>query len=69
MIDATDESKNWWTMTPGGYDGDAEVWGIRSGSGALYSYQTDTKFAVHPVINLKADTKAIKNENGHYVVQ
>ena len=58
-----------WTMSPAGVyiNGSSLVWDITD-SGSLYDLNIDSHFAIRPVINLKANTTATKNNQGHYVV-
>ena len=70
---ASDGDKNyfWWTMSPAGsfrfYASTVEDWGIHTG--ILYGFRTNSNYNyLRPVINLKSDVIATKDENGHYIV-
>ena len=63
-------NNDWWTMSPSGFY--AELWAagwIITSTGEPLRNLVDDDYMIRPVINLKADTKAYKDDStGYYVV-
>ena len=74
-VNANGEANNlyWWTMSPTGYANHssrytASVWYVQISR--LSTYPVDGSYNIRPVINIKSDVVATKNEsNGHYIIQ